>query len=362
MTVQRLIAIYILICTAIIIYSIFTIPYFKRINTPGALYKKRFFSKLMSEFYDDNISITYRYYLMLKLVRLKFVSAFDEFVKIQYQEDKEATEKYMRNIASLLVSVTLSAVNRRPVLAAFFPYLIYRYNFYNKNTPGNVIHMLKRLLSSDDYYIKENAVTAVFSFRNPELVKDAAIILNETESFIPANFLLDLRAFKGNKEEMYNALLSVHSSFLPPMQKTVIDAIKESSSDYRKEIFEIFRVPGINETVASSCIQYFEVNTYEKALMVIVSYATSLDKKHIDLASEASAALGMYPCTLTTKVLFNNLSNKNGYIAYNSVISLIKLGFTYIDFTSYIDGPDRELSGMILQCLSEEENKYKRGI
>ena len=361
MTVQRLIAIYILICTAIIIYSIFTIPYFRGINRPDSFYKRRFYSRLMSEFHKDHISITYKYFLMLKLVRLKYVSAFDEFLKIQCKEDRDATEKYMRNISSLLVSVTLSAIQKNPVLAAFFPYLIYKNGFYRENTPGNVIHMLRRLLSEKDYYIRENAVTAVFSFRKPALVEQAALILNESDSFIPANFLQDLRDFKGNKEEMYNRLLSVHSSFMPAMQKTIIDSVRESDIDYRKEIFDIFRIPGINEAVAASCLQYFEAHKYEKALLVIVSYASSLDTKHIELASAASATLGMYPCRLTTQILFNNLSNKNGYIAYNSVVSLLKQGFTYIDFTKYIDGPDKGLSNMILQCLSAEDNNYKRG-
>jgi len=345
MKIEIMIYIYIAICISMIAFNIVYI-FILRNKEKRLASDTEYFEDIISgqfEIIKEGNVVNERHLNLLykKLKRTTMLTSFDRAMEKLYNKDFECAEKYIIQTFPAFSRLAGEYKKRNEIVLAYFPYIIGKYKILDNKDEKN-LDILYELLRSNNVYCRENALMAIYSCGDPELVLNSLKIIDKNKSFHHPKLICDgLMSFNGNKELLTEILIEHFESFSVNMQLNILNFIRFQGIRYDKKMLEILTDNKENQELRFSAIRYFEKFFNEDAQPIIQSFARGDNSLPWQYQSIATSALKTYPCKATEDILKKNLSSSNWYIRLNSAKSCEYLGLTYTELIEIFDGNDR---------------------
>ena len=346
MKIETMIYIYLAICICMIVYNCIYVFILRHNENKLGNYAARY-NVLIEEQINRlenglEISESHKDYLRKKLGSVSHLTAFDKSMENIYNEDYEKAQKYLFEIFSVFMYLSIEYHGKDTIQAAYFPYILGKYDILDNENFDIITEIMYDLLSSEDIYCRENALGAIYSRGDVESVIRALEIIDDNSAFHHPKLISDgLLKFDGDMTSLVNALLDNFDVYSQKMQLNILNFIRFSSVRCDDAMLAIMTDETKNHELHFSCIRYFEKYPCEKARVPIQDFAENLENRIWEYQSIASSALRSYPDERTTEILTKNLSNRNWYVRLNSAVSFEKMGFTYYDLINVFEGEDR---------------------
>lgn len=359
MKVEILIFAYLAVCTAMIIFNIVCIFVFRKRDKNIEKRSINFNGLAEEQMKKEEIDENHKRFLKKKLKKINHMMAFDEALEKLYSDDPEGVRKYIDGLSPVFVFLTGKYSKKNNVQAAYFPYIIKKYDVFKGMELEAVNEQLFELVKDPNLYCRENALQALYSIGDTECVIFALKILDRTAYFHHSKMIADgLLAFGGDRELFDRRLWEEFDKFSIALKQPILDYFRFSSGDHCEKMLDILTDLNEDNELRFSAIRYFAKYRYEPAIPVL--YELSEDASPVwEYKAIAASALGNYPSEKTERVLKSLLTDRNWYVRYNASESLDRLGVRYEDLIDVFEGKDRYASEMLRYRFDRKKLKKK---
>lgn len=358
MKVEILIYAYLVVCAAMILFNIACIFAFRHKDKKIDSYSSTFTDRIREQIELPQIDEGHRQYLSKKLRRINYLMAFDKTLEELYPTDPEKIQRYLEKLSSVFIYLTLEYHKKSKLQAAFFPYIIKKYQVFRGMDISIITDTMLELVYEDAFYCRENALQALYTIGNADSVLMALRSLDEGNYYYHPKQITDgLLNFTGDRERLNNLLWDRLYGFSEKMKVTVLDYFRFSSGAYCEPILHLLTSGSCSDEAAYSCIRYFGKYHYEPAYPCLMDFAVNADEAHWEYTAITATALANYPCDKTYQVLKELLHSNNWYIRYNASESLLQSGFDYTDLIDVFEGDDRYASEILRYRLDQQKMK-----
>ena len=360
MKIEIMIYIYIAICVSMIAFNIVYIFILRRRNKnleTNSSYFKDDISEQIANINDGGtVDKKHRKKLYSKLKRVGKLTAFDKALEELSVTDKEGVQKYICQIYSVFVYLAAKYSKSDKIKAAYFPYVIAKYDVINQKNLTLILDLMLDQLHSDSVYCRENALAAIYSTKNCAAAVKALKIIDENESFHHPKLICDgLTEFAGDKKALADSLFFCFDDFSVTMQLNILNFIRFSGIRYDDKMLTVLKDEAQDDELRFSAIRYFEKFYNKDAKDILQTFAAGNKDLPWQYQAIASSALKTYPDSETGEILKTNLSSSNWYVRLNSAKSCEALGYTYSELIDIFDGSDRYAREIIRYRLDRHE-------
>lgn len=358
MNVEVMIYIYLFVCTSMIVFNVVTALLFKRRSKKTIRISENFSSTVEEQL--DLIQLgepcdeEHKKYMYKKLKRIGNMLAFDKMLESAYIESPDNVKAYLTQLNNVFIDLSNDYQGKDRIETAYFPYIIKKYRLLSENSIPIIEENLFALLNEPGLYCRENAMQALYSTGNCNIVLKAITITDKNDLFFHSKILTDgLLNFSGNTEELINGIILQFNKFSTDMKVTLLNYIRFSSGNHKDFAYSILNDKKANDEIRYSAIRYLGKYKYDKAYNLLCDLAKDIDAEKWEYSAIASSALSVYPSDETIQILKDNLYSKNWYIRYNSANSLKHIGVKYTELSDIIDGNDRYASEILRYILEK---------
>ena len=347
MSVEILIYTYLSICAGMIVFNIVTVVLSRRKRLRSFSASIRLELRIADEIdrlpASGEVSPAHLRYIERKLRRADNMAAFDAAMeRLCLRRPAAQVRAYLTALDGVFIAMAERYCRRSEIEAAYFPYIVKKYRLLGGRNDKALETMLLSLLNEPSLYCRENAMQAIYTAGDPDLVVQALRIVNAGSCYYSSKLLADgLLNFQGDKAALGEALWAAFETFHPWMQVTLLNYFRFSSGGYCPQVLSILNDSTRDDELRFSCLRYFGRYPYEPARCDLLRYATPTAGVRWEYAAIASSALAAYPGEATAALLEQNLYHPNWYIRFNASKSLEQLGFGYRDLIHVIEGHDR---------------------
>lgn len=358
MKIEILIYSYLAICASMIVFNIACIFIFKRNEIKLAHDSEKFEKIIQSQILAGQVDDEHRKYIVQKLRNEKYLMAFDKTIETLYIEQPEAIKAYFKQLTLAFVELTKFYSSKDEIKATYFPYVINKYRLFYGENIKTVNDAMFSLLRSKSVYCRENALYALYSMGNAEIIIKALRIIDSEESQHNPKLITDgLLSFEGKKDELDELLWKNFDKFSIPMKVVILDYFRFSGAYYPEKFLEFFKGKYDSE-IQYSAIRYFGKYPYQPAYEYLYKYVKGEDMTW-EYPAIAALSLASYQSLETVELLKSKLSDKNWYVRYNSSQALENMGLGYDDLKDIIDGPDKFASDIVKYRLDQKNMREK---
>ena len=362
MKVEILIYAYLAICAAMIIFNIVCIFVFRRKDKNIEKRSIDFTDCVEEQLSKDDIDEAHKRFLRKKLKKINHMMAFDETLEKLYIQKPEQVQNYIIKLSSVFIFLTFKYSEKNKIQAAYFPYIIKKYNVFKGEYIGIVIDSIMELVKEPNLYCRENALQAIYSIGDAESVIKALKILDRKGGFHHSKMIADgLLSFGGERKLLDKKLWQSYDEFSLRFKLPILEYFRFSSDAHKEKMLLIMNDNDENQELRISAIRYFAKYHYEPALDSLYGFATE-DSSIWEYKAIAATALGNYPSDKTEKILKDLLCDKNWYVRYNASDSLERLGVKYEEMIDVFEGGDRYASEMLRYRFDRKKLKEKETV
>jgi hypothetical protein len=356
MQVEVLIYGYLAVCVAMIIFNIICIFYFKHSDNHILIYSADFKKRITEQIKSGKVDDSHLEYLEKKLCHSSNLQAFDVTLSELDREHHDSIRVYLHKITPVFVSLTKSYSHKNEIKAAYFPYIIQKYQIFDSETAKEVIDILLELVHSPSIYARENSLHAIYSIGNIECVIKALRIVDNNDYYHNKKLITDgLLSFSGDSSQLNRELWKIIDEFSVVMQTTLMDYFRFSGRDCDEEMLERLSSDKYDKEIRFSAIRYFGKYYCEASYEKLAELAETIDESNWEYQAIASFALANYPCDRTTDILKRNLNSRVWYVRVNASQSLERLGFDYADLIDVFESNDRYAGEMMRYRLDRKK-------
>ena len=361
MKVEILIYSYLAICTAMIIFNIVCIFVFRKKDKDIERRSIDFKDGILKQIESETIDKKHTDFLCKKLKKINHMMAFDETLEKLYEQMPREVERYISDISSVFVYLTFKYSEKDKIQAAYFPYIIKKYNVFKGVRVDVVVNLLTELVKNTNLYCRENALQALYSIGDADSVINALKILDKRGNFHHTKMIADgLLSYSGDRQVFDEKLWENYSKFSDALKIAVLDYFRFSSGNHAEKMLGIMENEKEDRELRFSAIRYFAKYRYEPALPCLYDFAGT-ESYSWEYKAIAATALGNYPSLQTEEMLKDLLCDKNWYVRYNASGSLEMLGVSYEQMIDIFEGHDRYASEMLRYRFDRKKLKEKEG-
>lgn len=330
--VELVLAIFLVFYVLILIYDFFIIIENK--SSIKTLNKRK---KTIIKYLNDNNK------LIKKLRNINYlyalISMLDEEVKVGNKTINEIlnSKKYEEVINSLSKIYS----NKEEIEKTYFAFALSKLN-----VPSGSIDFLFDVLYGNSLYGIEDAIKALYSTNNPDLIVKAFKIISHNTTPYSSKLITDgMLEYKGDKQELANKLYDEFNSFNNECQIAFIEFFKRINFDISEDIIETLVNSHQEKELEISMIRYFSKIKNDNAYKLFLDRIKNNYYDEFEYDVVMIQTLSNYPKKETIDVLSSKLSDTNYYIRLNSCqvlnkitdISKLKVTDKYaIDIIEYI--------------------------
>ena len=240
MKVEILIYAYLTVCAAMIIFNIVCIFVFRKKDKNIEKRSIDFTDSIEEQFSKDTIDEEHKKFLCKKLKKINHMMAFDETLEKLYEQKPEQVQKYIIKLSSVFVFLTFKYNEKNKIQAAYYPYIIKKYNVFKGAYIGIVIDSLMELVKESNLYCRENALQALYSIGDAQSVINALKLLDRTGGFHHSKMIADgLLSFGGERELLDKKLWQSFNEFSLNLKLPVLDYFRFSSDAHKEKVLQI---------------------------------------------------------------------------------------------------------------------------
>lgn len=348
-----------------IVFNIITALVLKRRDKKTVKVSERFGDRVERELESIRCgtpcSDSHKKYLHRKLRRVGNMIAFDRMLEKAYVTDAPSVKAYLSQLDGVFIALCAHYSERDRIEAAYFPYIIKKYRIIANRVFPSITETLLGLLSQPNIYCRENAMQALYTTGDSDIVVKALKLIDKNEMFYHGKLITDgLLSFYGSASELADRIISSFDSFSVEMKVNLLNYMRFSSPNYRKFFYSLLIDEKQNDEIRYCAVRYLGKYPLDEAYEKLCLLAGDGNEDHWEYAAIASSALASYPGEETVSLLKNNLHSRSWYIRANSAESLEKLGIGYKELADVLDGDDRfaaEILRYRLEMRERSENK-----
>lgn len=346
MNVEVMIYIYLAVCVAMIVFNIVNAFVLKRKDKRTVRVSENFRHKVEEQLElvknGESCDAKHKHYIARKLKRVGNMMAFDKMLESAYLNNADTVKKYLCELDSVFIFLCMHYSGKDRIEAAYFPYIVKKYRLIEFRPLPTVIESMLSLLDEPSIYCRENAMQALYSCGESEIVVKALQKVDKAELFYHGKIISDgLLNFAGDKNELIDQMIEKFDSFSVNMKVNLLNYIRFATSGYCEFMYSLLCDDKQDDEIRYSCIRYLGKYYYEKAYDKIYSLAENLKEERWQYSAIASTALAIYSGEKTVALLKRNLYSFNWYIRFNSAESLKRLGVKYTELIDILEGNDR---------------------
>lgn len=372
MKVEIMIYVYLAVCVGMIVFNVVSAVLARARDKKILKMSKNFNERVADELQYMElygcIHKNHKKYLSKKLKSIGNMRSFDIMLESKYAEDPDTVQKYLHELNSVFIALTISYCKKDSIEAAFLPYIVRKYRILQGRPFHAMLDMMYLLLTEPSIYCRENAMQAIYTTGDSSSVIKALKIIDNPNRFYHSKLLTDgLMNFDGNIIKLNDALWEEFENFSPQMQLTILNYFRFSSGKHCERMLELMTDESRDDEIRFACIRYFGKYYFERAYPYLLQYSDCGTDLRWEYSAIASSALSIYPSEKTIERLKANLYHSNWYIRFNSSQALEKLGLTYIDLIDIVEGRDRYASEILryrfdVRNMMDEERKVMQNV
>ena len=352
MFVQILIYVYLGICTGMILYNIVTVLLSRRLAQRSFRDSTRLELAVERELdhfaLTGEVNETHLRYMERRLRRVNNMVTFDKALERLRPRRPELVRAYLIALNGVTIALAEDYCRREEIEAAYFPYIIKKYQLLGGADDAPLKEVLLKLLNEPSIYCRENAMQALYTSGDAQIIVRALRIIDASSLYYNPKLLADgLLNFNGDETELSEALWAAFEDFKVWMQVTILNYFRFSSGAHCERVLALLNDGARDDELRFACLRYFGRYPYELVYPDLLRYATPSENARWEYAAIASSVLASYPGAETAAVLKRNLYHPNWYIRFNASKSLEQLGFGYRDLIDVIEGHDRYASEIL---------------
>ena len=352
MFVQILIYVYLGICAGMILYNIVTALLSRRLAQRSFRDSIRLELAVEREFdhlaLTGEVNETHFRYMERRLRRVNNMVAFDKALERLCVRRPELTRSYLTALNGVTITLAEDYCRRGEIEAAYFPYIIKKYQLLGGADDAPLKEVLLKLLNEPSIYCRENAMQALYTSGDAQIIVRALRIIDASSLYYNTKLLADgLLNFNGDETQLAEALWAAFEDFKVWMQVTILNYFRFSSGAHCERVLALLNDGARDDELRFSCLRYLGRYPYPPAYADLLRYAMPSENARWEYAAIASSVLASYPGEETAAVLKRNLYHPNWYIRFNASKSLEQLGFGYLDLIDVIEGNDRYASEIL---------------
>ena len=287
-------------------------------------------------------------FMECRLRRVNGMAAFDAALERLRVRRPELTRSYLTALNGVMITLAEDYCRRDEIAAAYFPYIIKKYQLLGGADNAPLKEVLLKLLNEPSIYCRENAMQALYTSGDAQIIVRALRIIDASSLYYNTKLLADgLLNFNGDKTQLAEALWAAFEDFKVWMQVTILNYFRFSSGAHCERVLALLNDGARDDELRFSCLRYLGRYPYPPAYADLLRYATPSENARWEYAAIASSVLASYPGAETAAVLKRNLYHPNWYIRFNASKSLEQLGFGYRDLIDVIEGNDRYASEIL---------------
>ena len=360
MKVEVLIYAYLAVCAAMIGFNIACIFVFRLKDKRLEQYSGRFIKIVQQAIENGTVTDNHCKYLSKKLTKINHLMAFDRTLEELFAQDPQQTRDYLRQLLPVFTYLTLEYKKRSTIQAAYFPYIIHKYQIFRGQPVSIVTDTILGLVRSPSLYVRENALQAICSIGSVECTINALWILNESSYYHHPKMITDgLLNFSGDTKRLGERLWENFDRFSKQMQRVIVDYFRFSSPDHKERILALLTSQYVDDEIAYSCIRYFGKYAYAPAYPVLTDIIERFQNDQWIYTAIAASALASYPGERTVAILKMLLHNTNWHVRSNASQSLMALGLYYTEMVDVFEGRDR-YAGEIMRYRFDQKNMKEK--
>lgn len=367
MFVQILIYVYLGICAGMILFNIATALLSRRREhrsfRDGIRLELTVSRELDRLAETGAVSERHLRFMERRLRRVNGMAAFDTALERLCVRRPELTRSYLTALNGVTITLAEDYCRRDEIEAAYFPYIIKKYQLLGGADDAPLKEVLLKLLNEPSIYCRENAMQALYTSGDAQIIVRALRIIDASSLYYNTKLLADgLLNFNGDKTQLAEALWAAFEDFKVWMQVTILNYFRFSSGAHCERVLALLNDGARDDELRFSCLRYLGRYPYPPAYADLLRYATPSENARWEYAAIASSVLASYPGAETAAVLKRNLYHPNWYIRFNASKSLEQLGFGYRDLIDVIEGNDRYASEILryrfdMHALEEKEKE-----
>lgn len=264
------------------------------------------------------------------------------FIELDKRSEEEKHIILLNNKQEIIKCIKKSNNN---TLMAYFAYLISQANIYDNEDLGEIIDYLMELIKGKSVFVRENALKAIYSFKDPMLVNNALRWISDNGVYHNRKLIIDgLNSYTGDREELCLVLCETIENFRDRYKKCMIMFFSlckwQGASEKLKKMFA---EDNISVDTRCSIVRYFgQVLPNESKDMLLNTLDTYSVADDVSPAIVASSFLGHYEGDKqVVDTLLKHISSSNWYVRMNCAKALVKCKISQVQIDSILNGNDK---------------------
>lgn len=261
-------------------------------------------------------------------------------------------DKYLKGCYQSFCHLAMHYVNQKDMEKAFLAFVISQFPPKTEDMNSLEEYMLHFLLDTN-MYCRDYTLHALCAFESVPVVSRALEFLAEHRIYCHEKMLAQaLMSFTGDREMLAAHMVSRIPAWPAYIGVSVVQLIETCRTDYRSTFFDMLSQPGIDPSVRSAMLQYFETHPYEPVRPILIDCLKRLDRNVPRLSVAAASALCAYPGSESVEALLSALCGPNWYVRASAARSLLLLGVRSDDFEDVLLKDPYALDMMCYQAQS----------
>lgn len=290
--------------------------------------------------------------LRRQLVRLKRLKVFEQSLADVWKEKpEELCLAYIKALRGVFLELIHAYSKRDEIEKAYVCRLIEQFSINrNQKYVDGIMEFLLQMVVERDAFLRENALKALYSMGNKEVILSAWIKLYENNIHHNEKLLADgLLKFSGDKRELAGLLWDYRKEYNSYMMFPVMQFIRYLTGDFQGEFLKLLDNQTTDKELRLEAIRYLRRYPYGPARKILQNFVWYQEYIDWEYAAMAAAALSGYPGEDTISCLKSGLHAENWYVRYNSAQALINdLKISQIQLFDIYNGKDRYAREILL--------------
>lgn len=280
--------------------------------------------------------------LIRRLKRVSELQYFQEAVERLREEKNNKLDAWLQANRSCFVQIGSHYLKKEVMVKAYYAYVIWQNKLCGDSEQDTIVRNMLKLTGEYSIYCRENALQAVYSSQNPELVVKAYKIMERYRISHSQKLVTDgLMVFEGSREALAECIWKEWSGFTPYYQTAFIDFMRLAVGSFGQRLLTLFSEDTDRE-VQFAVLRYLRRNHCDNAASILQEMVRNWDVDDWEYPALAALALENYPSEKTFKALYEGMHSTSWYVRNNASDTLLKI--------------DRE--GKILDRIMRDGDRY----
>lgn len=326
--VDRLIYIYMALCASLLLFNLIYTGR-RRVGDIQTPRRRKWWTAYleMSISEKEGMQLREKNKLARRLGRISELLNFEEVVEMMRREGNSGTiDIWFQRNRSVFVKIGSKYLKKRVMEKAYYAYVVCQNRLCGNTEQDAVVRYMLRLAGENSIYCRENALQAIYSSGNPELVTKAYKIMERYQIQHSQKLVTDgLVSFLGDKKELAECIWAQWDNFSPYYQTAFVNFMRLSAEGLGERLLPLLSEETDKE-VQFAVLRYLRKNFCAKASTVLRRIVKDWKINDWEITALAASALENYPSRKTAAALYEGMHSTSWHVRNNASDALIKIG------------------------------------